>query len=346
MKNFSDQLLNWYDLQGRQTLPWRIDISPYRVWVSEIMLQQTQVNTVIPYFQRFIKRFPTINHLATASQDEVLNLWTGLGYYARGRNLHKTAQTIISEYAGHFPSSVEVLQSLSGIGRSTAGAISAIAFNQREPILDGNVKRVMIRYYALEGEPKTIEKRLWTLADQHTPENRSGDYTQAIMDLGAMLCTRTKPLCELCPVKKNCRAYITGKTHLLPTPKAKKTKPTRSVKMLILHDLAQDSVLIKKRPPLGIWGGLWSLPECSDTEDINEWCMQNYEIEIKQKEILPTFKHIFTHFQLLITPIYVVYQPKKLVIKDDEDYAWYQINQTPDRGFAAPVKRLLESIKL
>jgi A/G-specific adenine glycosylase len=345
MKKFSDALLSWYDLQGRQSLPWRLNISAYRVWVSEIMLQQTQVNTVIAYYQRFMACFPTLKSLALASQDEVLNLWTGLGYYARGRNLHKAAQKIVLEHGGRFPRTVEVLQDLPGIGRSTAGAISAIAFNQRSPILDGNVKRVLIRYYALAGEPKTLEKQLWTLADQHTPEERAGDYTQAIMDLGAMLCTRTKPLCALCPVKKGCQAYIKGKTHELPTPSTKKTTPVRAVKMLILHDTERNSVLLKRRPPVGVWGGLWSFPECSDTEDMEAWCQENYHLTIQQQEVWSTFKHVFTHFQLYITPVYVTaYESKKLIMMDDQDYVWYELKQVADRGFAAPVKRLLEAL--
>lgn len=344
-EKFSTSLLNWYDLQGRQSLPWRLNISAYRVWVSEIMLQQTQVNTVIAYYQRFMARFPTLKSLASATQDEVLNLWTGLGYYARGRNLHKAAQKIVLEHAGRFPHNLEVLQDLPGIGRSTAGAISAIAFNQRSPILDGNVKRVLIRYYALAGEPKTLEKQLWALSDQHTPEERVGDYTQAIMDLGATLCTRTKPLCGLCPVKKGCQAYVEGKTHELPTPRAKKTTPVRAVKMLILHDTERDSVLLKRRPPVGVWGGLWSFLECPDTEDIDIWCQENYHLIIQRREIWPTFKHVFTHFQLYITPVYVTaYESKRLVVMDDQDYAWYELTQVADRGFAAPVKKLLLSI--
>ncbi|MDF3055085.1 MAG: A/G-specific adenine glycosylase [Gammaproteobacteria bacterium] len=344
-RQFANSLLAWYDKQGRQSLPWRSDISAYRVWVSEIMLQQTQVKTVIDYFQRFMARFPKLKDLASANQDEVLNLWTGLGYYARGRNLHKAAQQIVAQHGGRFPRTPETLQALPGIGRSTAGAISAIAFGERSPILDGNVKRVLIRYYALSEDPKTLEKQLWMLSDQHTPEERPGDYTQAIMDLGAMLCTRTKPICGLCPVKKGCQAYLGDRTHELPTPRAKKTTPVRAVKMLIFHDAKKGCVFLKKRPPVGIWGGLWSFPECPEEENIERWCEENYQLSIKQKEIWPTFKHVFTHFQLYITPVYVTsYEYKNLVVMDDQDHVWYALAKTPDRGFAAPVKRLLASL--
>ena len=264
---FGKKLLQWFDKHGRTNLPWQQNISPYRVWVSEIMLQQTQVTTVIPYFERFMEYFPTVTALAAANIDEVLHLWTGLGYYARARHLHKTAKFIQQAYVAkgkmNFPNDIEQLQSLPGIGRSTAGAISSIAFKQPAPILDGNVKRVFTRLFAIEGWPGTpeVNTKLWKIAEEFTPQKRVADYTQAIMDLGATLCTRSQPQCHRCPFETTCLAHQQQRETAFPTSKGvKKSLPIKEVMLLILTN-PQGEVLLERRPPAGIWGGLWSFPE-------------------------------------------------------------------------------------
>lgn len=260
--SFAARLLAWFDTHGRKHLPWQKAISPYRVWVSEIMLQQTQVGTVVDYYIRFMGRFPTVETLAAATEDEVLHLWTGLGYYSRARNLLKTARHIVNQ--GGFPKHVSSLEALPGIGRSTAGAIASIAMGQRAPILDGNVKRVLARHAGIEGYPGTSEtaKALWSVAEEHTPATRFDAYTQAIMDLGATLCTRVRPACSFCPVSDDCNARLTGRVDTLPGKKPKKLLPQRSTTMLLIED-ARRHVLLQRRPGSGIWGGLWSFPECA-----------------------------------------------------------------------------------
>ncbi|MBD3609161.1 MAG: A/G-specific adenine glycosylase, partial [Gammaproteobacteria bacterium] len=269
--HFAERLLVWFDQHGRKELPWKSS-DPYRVWISEIMLQQTQVTTVIPYFERFITRFPDIATLAMAKQDEVLHLWTGLGYYARARNLHKAAQIIQQQYQGRFPEDFDQVIALPGIGRSTAGAILAQAMEQRHAILDGNVKRLLSRLYVIEGWPgeKQTENKLWQLAEELTPRQRIADYTQAVMDIGATLCKRSKPDCDHCPFHNHCQARRQGRQAELPHRKPKKDKPVKRCHMLILQD-AQGHVLLQQRPPSGIWGGLWSLPECPEDIDILHW---------------------------------------------------------------------------
>src|SRR5579872_382769 len=256
--DFQKKILTWFDQHGRKTLPWQIDKTPYRVWVSEVMLQQTQVNTVIPYFERFMQRFPTIETLANATEDEILHLWTGLGYYSRARNLHRSAKKMAGKI---FPATLDDLQTLPGIGRSTAGAILAIAFQKKAAILDGNVKRVLTRFCGItEGlsEKFTLEK-LWKTAESLTPEKRIADYTQAMMDLGATICIRGKPHCEICPLEKKCIAHKLGIEKNLPIAKLKKTLPVKQATFFILQH--QQEFFLQKRPPVGIWGGLWSLPE-------------------------------------------------------------------------------------
>lgn len=298
-KKIQKVILEWFDKNGRKNLPWQKARTPYRVWVSEIMLQQTQVTTVIPYFERFIKKFPDVKSLANAPEDEVLELWAGLGYYARARNLHKTAKIIQQEYKGTFPNDLLLLQELPGIGRSTAGAIFSLGMNQPAAILDGNVKRVFTRLHAIDGYPnasKTL-KQLWQIAEDYLPNERAADYTQAMMDLGALLCTPTQPNCKSCPVQKYCLAHAQDKTTDYPTPKPTKSLPVRSSHFLILVNNQQE-ILLEKRPPAGIWGGLWSLPECGsnlsspheakrDAEFssisknvLKTWCRKNYACEI------------------------------------------------------------------
>src|SRR5690606_34704110 len=255
-KQFQRAVLGWYDQHGRKDLPWQQQITPYRVWVSEIMLQQTQVSTVIPYFERFMHRFPDVQALARAPVDDVLHHWTGLGYYARARNLHKAAQKVAQEFAGEFPADIDALTSLPGVGRSTAGAIASLAMNLRAPILDGNVKRVLARFYAIDGYPgeRAVEQQLWHHAENLTPHTRLREYTQVMMDLGATLCTRSKPRCDDCPLQKSCRAFADNSMHLYPGRKAKKALPTRRTWMLLLED-AEGRVLLEQRPPAGLWGG-------------------------------------------------------------------------------------------
>ncbi len=344
---FSHRLLHWFDSHGRKDLPWQQQQSAYRVWVSEIMLQQTQVTTVIPYFERFMQRFPNVITLANAPQDEVLHLWTGLGYYARARNLHKAAQQIRDEFDGEFPLAIEAVIALPGIGRSTAGAILSLSQQQRHAILDGNVKRVLARYHAIEGWPgiPSIEKKLWRLAEQHTPQQRNGDYTQAIMDLGATLCRRSKPRCSDCPVQPGCEGYAQGLQNALPTARPKKDIPTRRVTMLLLQD-QHNAVLLQQRPPTGIWGGLWSLPELEgDNSDatILLWCQQTLGYPALVASRAAPLRHSFSHFHLEITPVVAQISGPNSAVRDDNN-VWYN-PATPDaRGLAAPVKRLLESL--
>lgn len=343
--NFSRQLLSWFDQHGRHDLPWQHPRSAYRVWLSEIMLQQTQVKTVIPYFERFIKTFPTINDLASARLDEVLHLWTGLGYYARARNLHKAAIKMCKQHACEFPQNFDEVMALPGVGRSTAGAVLAQAFELPFAILDGNVKRVLTRYHAIEGWPgqKQIENHLWDIAESYTPQNRVADYTQAIMDLGATLCTRSKPDCDHCPLQNNCIAYQQGNQTAYPTSKPKKTMPVRATRMLLLVN-DQQSVLLEQRPPAGIWGSLWSFPECPQDEEPESWCEKNLQLEISRVKKLPAIRHTFSHFHLDITPILA--HAKSVGIMDSGKHIWYNTASPDARGFPAPVKQLLDNIEL
>jgi len=340
--SFSSQLLTWYSKHGRHDLPWQQNRSLYRVWVSEIMLQQTQVVTVIPYFERFMARFPSIQALADASQDDVLHLWTGLGYYARARNLHKAAQLVRDNYKNLFPENFDEVLALPGIGRSTAGAILAQALGQRHVILDGNVKRVLTRLYAIEGWPgkKTIENQLWELAESLTPEKNLTDYTQAIMDLGATACAR-KPTCTTCPVTELCRAHEQGSMADYPTPKKRKTLPVKATQMLILQNENGD-VLLQQRPPSGIWGGLWSLPEYDNaTDNIEQWCQQQLGLLIDELEIQPVFRHTFSHFHLDITPIACRLKSPANHVMEAGNRVWYNTQQPESLGLPAPVVKIL-----
>ena len=345
-KSISRRVLAWYDRHGRKTLPWKRKCDPYRIWILEIMLQQTQVATVIPYFKRFIARFPSVRSLARADLDEVLHLWTGLGYYARARNLHKAAQHIVKQHAGAFPRRLEAAVELPGIGRSTAGAILALAFEQRHPILDGNVKRVLARYHTV-GTPinqRETEERLWQLAEKYTPRKRVADYTQAIMDLGATVCTRAKPQCTLCPLRKTCRALQLGAPQDFPVRIAKQKTPIKTTHMLMIRD-ARGRVLLQRRPPTGLWGGLWGFPECSNG-NARQWCRQTLGIDIQTASPWPTLRHSFSHFHLDITPI-----PAQLVggtnqAMENAETVWYNVRRPDRRGFSAPVKLLLEQLRV
>jgi len=278
----ADTLLAWFDTHGRHDLPWQHPRTPYRVWISEIMLQQTQVSTVVPYFERFLQRFPDVHSLAAAAQDDVLALWSGLGYYARARNLHRAAQHIVERHDGKFPTTLEAWLALPGIGRSTAGAILAQAFEQRQPILDGNVRRVLARYHAIDGWPgdRAVQDQLWKRAEAATPHRRIADYTQAIMDLGATVCTRT-PRCNQCPLSTGCGAHRLGRTADFPGRRPRKTLPVRLTAMLVLRD-ENGRILLVRRPPTGIWGGLWSLPECGIHTPVPVHCRELRRLLVQQ----------------------------------------------------------------
>lgn len=343
-QQFTQKVLKWFDQHGRKNLPWQQQISPYRVWISEIMLQQTQVQTVIPYFNRFIKRFPTIASLAKAHEDEVLHLWTGLGYYARARNLHKTAKIIHQQFKDKFPTDLNTVQSLPGIGRSTAGAILSLSMQISAPILDGNVKRVLTRTHAIQGYPGIAEvaEQLWEIAEIYTPTKRVAEYNQAMMDIGAIICTRSQPQCQKCPLQKICLAYQHNQISEFPGKKTNKPIPIKSQQLLILCNEAGD-VLLEKRPQKGIWGGLWSLPECPAHENIKSWCLQNYRCRVDHVKPWPQFRHTFTHFHLDIMPILIPIKSKALN-KPIDNLIWYNVKQPDARGLAAPIKKILNQV--
>lgn len=345
MSDFSSRLLKWYRVKGRHDLPWQKNPTPYRVWVSEIMLQQTQVKTVIPYYQQFMRQYPNVKRLANARLDDVLHLWSGLGYYARARNLHKAAKHIMDSHHGRFPADLAVVMALPGIGRSTAGAILSLSKGQRHPILDGNVKRVMTRHQGINGwtGEKKVEETLWQLADAFTPNQHVSDYTQAIMDLGATLCTRSKPACEFCPVKKDCYAYQHNQQSQLPTSRPRKTLPVRQAIFTIIKNSHGD-ILLKRRPPSGIWGGLWSLPECPLGADITKWIEQNFGSKVTSVHEKPTLRHTFSHFHLDIQPVQVEVLSNSSGIKDSGEIYWYKPDDKLNRGIAAPVAQLLQEL--
>lgn len=343
---FSTLLLEWFDQYGRKNLPWQHNTTPYRVWVSEIMLQQTQVSTVIPYFTKFLANFPDVRSLANADLDKVLHLWTGLGYYARARNLHKTAKLISNNLNGVFPDNLTELMDLPGIGRSTAGAILSIAFQSATPILDGNVKRVLSRYHAVDGHysDKTIENHLWQLATQYTPQERVKDYTQAIMDLGATICTRSKPNCTHCPIQSDCIAFNNNATDVYPVTKKKATLPIKETIFLIFLT-AQGKTLLQKRNNYGIWGGLWSFPEASIDQKWLKECQQQYNLKVISYQAGSKFRHTFSHYHLDITPYYAKVEQLHNVLRDNDDYQWCNPKQLPQIGLAAPVKKLLKTLE-
>lgn len=345
--NFSAALLNWYAKHGRKDLPWHEPRTAYRVWVSEIMLQQTQVKTVIPYYELFMQRFPNAESLAKAELDDVLHLWTGLGYYARARNLHKSAKIIVNEYKGEFPRDHEQLNALPGIGRSTASAILAQAYGDRHAILDGNVKRVLSRYYAVEGWPgkKDVENQLWEYAEQNTPNIHLADYTQAIMDLGATLCIRSKPVCEQCPLQESCVANATNTQAKYPGKKPKKALPTHSTNFVILQDEV-GNLLLEQRPPAGIWGGLWCFPEYKkDEETLPDWLKNEFDCTFESQEELTEIRHTFSHYHLLIRPLKVQVQYRPTTVCEDESQRWINLKTPLELGLPKPMLILLETLK-
>ncbi|MHA7816553.1 MAG: A/G-specific adenine glycosylase [Pseudohaliea sp.] len=342
---FAARLLAWYDGHGRKHLPWQQGITPYRVWVSEIMLQQTQVSTVIPYFERFMAAFPDVQALAAADSDDVLHHWTGLGYYARARNLHRAAQAVVAEHGGQFPETVAELESLPGIGRSTAGAVVSIACGGRAPILDGNVKRVLARYHAVSGWPgrSAVLKALWEHAETHTPEERVADYTQAIMDLGATVCTRSRPACDGCPLAGGCRARADGNPADYPGRKPRRQLPQRQTAFLLARH-PDGAWLLEKRPPSGIWGGLWCFPELAAAGDADGWCRERLRAEPAGSEELASFRHTFSHYHLDITPVVVRLARVGEAVEEDGRRVWYDPVSPPRVGLAAPVARLLDTL--
>lgn len=343
-KTFAARVLAWFHQHGRKDLPWQQDPSPYRVWVSEIMLQQTRVETVLFYFERFMQQFPDIASLAAAQQDDVLHLWSGLGYYARARNLHKAAQMIVSGYAGEFPYDFEQVLELPGIGRSTAAAILSLSMGQHHAILDGNVKRVLARHQALQGWPglAKVEKQLWKIAEQYTPPQENAAYTQAMMDLGATLCTRSQPQCVACPVSEDCQAFAAGLQHELPHSKPKKQIPTRHRTVLIVSGQNQD-LLMQRRPNQGIWGGLWSFPEFDSNEDAISWYQQKFAKSPDAIEELNELAHTFSHFHLILHPLKISHPTPIHWVMEGDDWVWYKHGRSR-AGLAAPVKKLLDQI--
>lgn len=343
MDDFARQLLDWHARSGRHDLPWQREPTPYRVWVSEIMLQQTQVSTVIPYYQRFMARFPDVKTLAEAPLDAVLAHWAGLGYYARARNLHAAACRVMAEHAGRFPDDFESLQRLPGIGRSTAAAIAALSSGHHHAILDGNVKRVLARYHAVPGWPgrTVVARELWALAEAHTPATQVAAYTQAIMDLGATVCTRQRPACERCPVAGDCQARIQGRQHELPGPRPRLRRPTRETCMLVVRNGAGE-VLLERRPPTGVWAGLWSLPEIDAGDDPGDWCRRKLAQEPLAVQAGSRFTHEFTHFRLHITPVQIVLEHGPRAVAEAA-LVWQPLPLSGDYGLPAPVKRILRA---
>lgn len=341
--DFQLQLLHWFDRFGRKDLPWQHPVTAYRVWVSEVMLQQTQVVTVIPYFNQFIARFPDVEALAKAPLDEVLSLWAGLGYYARARNLHKAAVIIVK--AGVFPDSLEALQALPGVGRSTAGAILSLAFSIRAPILDGNVRRVLARFHALRGWTggREVNQALWELSTMYTPATRVADYTQAMMDLGATLCTRSKPKCLECPLSAQCQALSQQIVHELPTPKVGKKVPVKSSVLLIVINKNAEFFL-QKRAAVGIWGGLWSVPELESVEQLAQWSLLHAVTIIRQKK-LSQRRHTFTHYHLDYVPLLVYVDNPINNVMEAAGSLWYKHQQTQNIALPAPIKQLFDEIK-
>lgn len=345
MSNFAARMLDWFASHGRTQLPWQQQVSAYRVWVSEIMLQQTQVQTVIPYYQKFIARFPDVCALADAELDAVLRHWSGLGYYARARNLHRAAQLVRDQHGGEFPHEYDHVVVLPGIGRSTAGAILALAFEQRHAILDGNVKRVLARHETIAGWPGkvSVANKLWQVAERNTPRSNVAAYTQAIMDLGATLCTRSKPACDRCPVRGDCRALLTDTINDYPGRKPKQEKPRRRTTMVMAS--SGDQVYLERRPAAGIWGGLWSLPELGD-RNLEDWCNAVLDASVKEVKAWPVLNVSFSHYDLDIHPVVVRVSVHPSTAADGDNGKWHGLDDDPPGGIAAPVRKLLQRLKV
>ena len=338
MNSFASRIVRWHQRHGRHALPWQGTHDPYRIWLSEIMLQQTQVATVIPYFERFVARFPHLPSLAAAHEDDVLALWSGLGYYSRARNLHAAARTLLASHDGIFPASPDLIAQLPGIGRSTAAAIAALAFGQRAAILDGNVKRVLARHGGIAGWPgdKKVETELWQLAESHLPHTAIEAYTQGMMDLGALVCTRSQPACSTCPVSTDCMASAQRRTAELPTPRPRKTLPERRVQMLLLLD--RGELMLEKRPARGVWGGMWSLPELGLDDDPASHCRDRFGFTAQTQQAWPQLSHSFTHFRLHILPVQMELAPRRATLPGQ---IWLPPDDALDAALPAPVRKLV-----
>lgn len=351
----SRAVLHWFDQYGRKHLPWQQHVSPYRVWVSEVMLQQTQVTTVIPYFERFMAALPTVRALADADEEHVYHLWAGLGYYRRARYLHASARYVVDQWGGVFADTVAKLCALPGVGRSTAGAIVSIAFQKRAPILDGNVKRVLARYHGVRGWSghHAVAKILWSYANDHTPDERCGDYSQAMMDLGATVCTRSEPNCAVCPLAAHCFAHARQQWAMYPEKKPVAKRPVRTVQVLLVEN-TNGEFFLQKRPPTGVWGGLWSVPEIGIHENVNDYCARFFGMSVIESRKLDSCRHTFSHYHLDMHPVHIklaqsVPCVSVLCIMDaecimDADNLWYNVKKPAIVGIAAPINRLLQTV--
>ncbi len=341
--DFADRLVAWQRVHGRHDLPWQRDRDPYRVWLSEIMLQQTQVSAVIPYYERFLARFPDVRALADAPLDDVLAAWSGLGYYARARNLHAAARVIAHDLGGRFPETADGWAALPGVGRSTAAAVAVFSFGVRAAILDGNVKRVLARWRGVDGWPglPAVERMLWTLAEALLPRGDFDPYTQGLMDLGSGLCTRSRPRCDACPVRDDCVARRDGRTSELPAARPRKTAPERAIALVIL--LREGRVLLERRPPAGIWGGLWSLPEVETDADVRATCERRFGIAIESLHPGEAFRHGFTHFTLSIRPWIVQVADGSRAVSEPAA-EWFELRDALAAGLPKPVRTLLSGI--
>ena len=340
-RGFSARLIRWHKRHGRHDLPWQNTTDPYRVWLSEIMLQQTQVATVIPYYLRFLERFPQLADLAATPVEDVMALWSGLGYYARARNLHAAARAVMAQHDGKFPRDPAVIAQLPGIGRSTANSIATFCFNAHAPILDGNVKRVLCRAFGVEGFPGSgpVEKQLWTLAEELMPKRHGAIYNQAQMDLGAMVCTRSKPRCEACPLNDMCVARATDRAGELPQAKPRREIPLRHATLLVLRD--GNRVLLETRPPTGIWGGLLSLPELPDGADAWQWAEQHFACHVIAVSPAPTFVHAFSHFRLHIAPLLLRVTPGHAA--REQGRQWLDLAGIESAALPAPIRHILKN---
>jgi A/G-specific adenine glycosylase len=352
MLDFAARLIHWHGLYGRKSLPWQNTRDPYVIWISEVMLQQTQVSTVIPYYVRFLQRYPDIDTLAAAPLDDVLAQWSGLGYYSRGRNLHKAARLIVEDHGGRFPDRVDVIQRLPGIGRSTAAAIAVFAYGKHYAILDGNVKRVLARCFGMDGYPgvKRNERLLWQKAEDLLPDpmesgiNRIEVYTQALMDLGATVCTRAAPKCEVCPLREVCLAFRESRVKELPSRRPGKKLPEREAILLIL--IRQGKILLEKRLPTGIWASLWCFPEMAGSEDAHVYCKCHFNMDVKLLPPMDKFHHTFTHFKLRIQPLplQVVSRAPEIALQRHAELKWFTLEDAVNSAIPAPVKKLLARI--
>lgn len=340
---FASRLLHWYDRHGRHDLPWQHPRSFYRVWVAEVMLQQTQVTTVVPYYARFMARFPGLEALALAGTDDVLAHWAGLGYYARARNLHRAAQQLFQDHGGEFPETLEGWQTLPGVGRSTAGAILAQVRGQRHAILDGNVRRVLARHAGIEGWPgkASVTARLWSEADLRLPRMRLADYTQAQMDFGSIVCTARNPRCQDCPLAADCIALRQGRVGALPTARPRSALPSRQATVLLIED-GEGRWLLRRRPPAGIWGGLWCPPLIETGQDWRQYCARNYGLSLHEHESFDPISHSFTHFKLQLRPVRASLESVSGVLEDDA--CWLTMEQIATRGLPAPMRRLFSKL--